>query len=280
MTAPPDIRRPSSASGAAGLWSGGRKGIAANVSVLVALVAVLPAWVHGLGASCLEAWRGLGREPDAQRAAEQVAGFGAAVEALRGRVEPGGAYVVAVGSRGAGAVTAIALRVALLPRKPILVGRFSEIQGSPGTRPVATVTVENDETPPVVGPAPGLSASEGALVWGVRDDSIPAAVDEVTVTRNREIGIRGWCQEKGGIPCDVVAVLIRGLTVPFVEIDRHPRPDVAAVLSGFRPTPRAGYRVQVPAGFVAPGAVEVQVVFRTADGRTRTYERVAAREVP
>ncbi len=279
MNASPHTRLPSSAFTAAGLWSGGWRKVAANVITLVALLAVLPAWIHGLGASCFGAWKGLGHEPEAQRAAEQVAGFGAAVEALRELVGPGGAYVVAVGSHGAGSATAIVLRVALLPRRPILVGRFSEMQGSPGSRPEATVIMENDETPPVVGPPPGLSAADGSLVWGISDDSIPAAVDEVTVTRDREIGIRGWCQEKEGTPCDVVAILIGGRTVPFVEVDRHPRPDVAAALSGFRPSPRAGFRVRVTAGFVAPGPVEVQVVFRTADDRTRTYDRVAAREV-
>jgi hypothetical protein len=65
-----------------------------------------------------------------------------------------------------------------------------------------------------------------------------------------------------------------------VVVDRHPRADVAAVLPGLGPCLEAGYRVKVPAGFVGPGAVEVQVVFRTPDGRTRTYPAVAAGEVP
>jgi hypothetical protein len=209
-----------------------------------------------------------------------VAGFAAAVEEVRQRVHPGGAYLFAAAPYGDGAVTAIALRLALLPRRPILVGRFSELPGSPKLRPDATVFVENDVTPPSVRPALGLPASDDLSNRGLRDDSIPCAVDEVTVARTREIGIRGWCQEKGGTPCDVAAVLVRGLPVPFVEIDRHPRPDVAATLSGFRPSPRAGYRVTVPASSAAPGPVEVQVVFRTVDGRTRTYERVSGREVP
>jgi hypothetical protein len=149
-------------------------------------------------------------------------------------------------------------------------------------RPDATVQVENDLTPPVVREALELPAGDALSNRGVRDDSIPCAVDEVTVARSREIGIRGWCQERGGTPCDVAAVLVRGLPVPFVRIDRHPRPDVAVALPGFRPSPQAGYRVRVPAESAPPGPVEgpvdVQVVFRTVDGRTRTYERFAGRE--
>ncbi|HYN41028.1 MAG TPA: hypothetical protein VE129_04560 [Thermoanaerobaculia bacterium] len=251
-----------------------------NGCLLISLLTVLLPWVHGLGASRREARASWGREPEAERAEAQVAGFAAVVEDLRQRVDPWGAYLVAAAPYGDGAVTVIALRLALLPRRPILVGRFLEIPGSPTLQPEATVFIENDVTPPSVRPALELPASDASSNRGLRDDSIPCAVDEVTVARTREIGIRGWCQEKGGTPCDVVAVLVRGLPVPFVEIDRHPRPDVAAVLSGFRPSPRAGYRVRVPAESAADGPVEVQVVFRTADGRTRTYERVSGREVP
>jgi hypothetical protein len=78
----------------------------------------------------------------------------------------------------------------------------------------------------------------------------------------------------------VEAVLVRGRVVPSVVVDRHPRPDVAAVLPGLGPCLEAGYRVKVPAGFVGPGAVEVQIVFRTPDGRARTFPAAAAGEVP
>lgn len=280
MNSSPDIRRSSRASSPAGLLSGGWRGIVTNGCLLVSLLTVLPLWVHGLGASRHEVRSSRGREPEAERAAAQVGGFGESVRDLRQRVDPRGAYLVAAAPYGDGAVTAIALRLALLPRRPILVGRFLEIPGSPTLRPDATVLIENDVTPPSVRPALELPASYAFSNRGLRDDSIPCAVEEVTVARTREIGIRGWCQEKGGTPCDVVAVLVQGLPVPFVEIDRHPRPDVAAVLSEFRPSPRAGYRVKVPAESVSAGPVEVQVVFRTADGRSRTYERVPGRAVP
>ena len=280
MNATTDIRRPFRASLTVSLLSGGWRGIVTNGCLIVALLTVLPLWVRGLGASRCEARGAMGREPEAERAAGQVAGFVAAVEELRQRVAPRGAYLLAAAPYGDGATTVIALRLAHLPRRPILVGRFSQIPGSPALRPDATVYIENDVTPPTVRPALGLPASDVPSNGGLPDDSIPCAVDEVTVARTREIGIRGWCQEKGGTPCDVAAVLVQGLPVPFVEIDRHPRPDVAAALSGFRPNLRAGYRVRVPAESVAPGPVEVQVVFHTVDGRTRTYDRVAGRLVP
>lgn len=279
MNASPDTRRPFRAASTAGLLSGGWRGIVTNGCLVIALLTVLPSWVRGLRACRNEARDALGNEPEAERAAGQVAGFVEAVEELRQRVGPRGAYLLAAAPYGDGAVTAIALRLALLPRRPILVGRFPEVPGSPTLRPEATVYVENDLTPPTVRPALPLPTSDDPLNRGLVDVSIPCAVDEVTVARTREIAIRGWCQEKGGTPCDVAAVLVQGLPVPFVEVDRHPRPDVAAV-TGFRPSLRSGYRVKVPAESVPAGPVEVQVVFRTVDGRMRTYERAAGREVP
>ncbi len=198
MNASPDTRRPFRAASTAGLLPGGWRGFVANGCLVIALLTVLPSWVRGLRACRSEAREALGNEPKRRGPRGQVAGFVEAVEELRQRVGPRGAYLLAAAPYGDGAVTAIALRLALLPRRPILVGRFPEMPGSPTLRPEATVYVENDLTPPIVRPALELPASDDPSNRGLVDVSIPCAVDEVTVARTRETRSGGGVRRRGG----------------------------------------------------------------------------------
>lgn len=261
-----------------GRTPGGIRRTAVRIAVLAAVLTVAPFWARAVvGARETFLWArekpvatlvGYARGP----------GFSEAVDRIRDVVPPDGSYLVLVDPYDAGALNAIALRQALLPRRPVLLKRFDELPGKPSARLLATVVIESDDSAPVVtGEVPVFEPLDpGSL--GREDDSLVASVDEVSFDATGRIRIRGWCQGNGAVPCDVAAVLVGGLSVPVFQVSREPRPDVEAALPEIGPCPRAGYRLTLAQGVAVGSTVSIRVVFRTADGRWRKYpEQVAER---
>lgn len=248
-------------------------------AVLVAVLCVIPYWLRGVKQMKGALREGREKPLAAIVGAERGPGFLEAVEEIRRTIPPDGAYLVVVEPYGRGALTAIAFRHALLPRKPVLRQRYNELAGSPSVRPLATVVIQSDEAPPVVIAGAGLVERFDPGAFGVEDRSLPAAVDEVVFESNGRIRIRGWCQGFGGVPCDVGAVLVDGKSVPISAMDRVPRRDVEAVVPSVGPCPRAGYKLVIPAGVATGDRVSVEVVFRTADRRWRLYPPRGAERV-
>ncbi len=246
--------------------------------MLAALLSVVPTWVRAvIGARETVLWSKQ-RPLAIQVADERGPGFQEAVTKIREIVPPEGAYLVLVDPFGPGSLSAIALRQALLPRKPVLFKRFEELPGKPSERLLATVVIESDDSGPIVtGEVPLFEPlCPGSL--GVEYDSLAASVDSLTFDRLGTIRIRGWCQGDGAVRCDVAAVLVDGTTAPVLQISREPRPDVEAALPRVGSCGRAGYRLTVAQRVADRSTSSVAVVFRTADGRWRKYpERVVER---
>ena len=248
-----------------------------GVALAAAFLVVAPGWLTAI----LEArkqLRSARRESfEGRIGRERGPGFLEAVEKVRTAVPPEGSYIVEADPYGKGSLTAIALRHAVLPRKPILLQRYTELKGEPAVKPKVTVFVEDDETPPVVLEWTGLVERFDPATFGTRDDSILGSVDEVVFRPDGSVWVRGWCQGDGAVRCDIGAVLVNGRPAPLPEVTRDPRADVEAALPRVGPCPRAGYRFTLPRGIATGEVVSVQVVFRTEDARWRVYPERSAR---
>jgi hypothetical protein len=263
-----------------GRWRvpGGVRLLGVRIAVLVALLSVTPTWARA-AAEARKTLRTSRRESLAtQVGGERAPGFLEAVDRIREAVPADGAYLVLVDPYGPGALTGIALRHALLPRKAVLLQRFQELPGKPSVQLRATVVIDSDEFAPVVTGGVLLFEPFDPGSLGVEDESFLASVDDLFIDSTGLIRIRGWCQGDGAVSCDVAAVLVDGISVPISQISREPRPDVEAVVPAVGPCPRAGYRLTLAKGVAVGPRDPVRVVFRTADGRWRIYpERFAER---
>ena len=246
-------------------------GVLGWLAVLAAVGAAGPAWLRALW-DARQALRDARHAPLEARIGEEMGpGFLDAVERVRASVPPDGSYVLDVDPYGRGSFAAIAFRKAVLPRKPILLRRYSELKGEPTVRPRTTVVVEDDSRPPAVLDWVGFHERFDPSVLGIRDDSLPASVDELHFDPDGTIRVRGWCQGRQGLACDVAAVLVNDRPAPLADLSRERRLDVEAALPWIGPCAGAGYRLSLPRGVATGEKVSVQVVFRTADGRWRAY---------
>ena len=249
----------------------------ARVAILAAVLVVVPGWLTAIG-EARKQLRSARKEPFVERIAkERGPGFLEAVEKVRASVPPEGSYILEVDPYGRGSLTAIALRHAVLPRKPILLQRYVELKGEPAVRPRVTVFVEDDETAPSVLEWTGLVERFDPSALGTRDDSLLGSVDEVHFDPDGRVRVRGWCQGDDAVRCDVAAVLVNGRPAPLSEVTREPRPAVEAALPRVGPCPRAGYRFTLPRGVATGDRVSVEAIFRTVDGRWRIYPEQFAR---
>ncbi len=253
----------------------GFRRVAFRVAVLAALLCVIPLWLRAARQIRREVRQGWTTPLEVLVGEERGPGFREAVDELRRAVPPDGSYLLLADPDGPGALTAISLRHAALPRKAMLLRRYGELDGEPAVPPGATVVVENDEDPPAVAAGAGLFGRFDPGSLGIEDTLLPAAVDEVVFEPTGKIRVSGWCQGFGGVSCEVAAVLLNGKSVPVTRPCRVPRPDVEAVVPSVGPCPRAGFRLTVPESVASGDRFLVEVVFRTADGRWRAYPKQA-----
>lgn len=192
-----------------------RGALLARLAVLAAVLVVVPGWLTAI-VEARKQLRGARKEPFAERIAkERGPGFLEAVEKVRSAVPPEGSYILEADPYGRGSLTAIALRHAVLPRKPILLQRYVELKGEPPVRPRVTVFVEDDETAPSVLEWTGLVERFDPGALGTRDESLLGNVDEVLFDPDGSVRVRGWCQGDDAVRCDVAAVLVNGRPAPF-----------------------------------------------------------------
>lgn len=269
------LRRGEPSPGSRGPAPRGSRLVAFRVAVLAAVLCVIPLWLRAARQIRREVRQGWTAPLVELVSEERGPGFREAVDELRRTVPPDGSYLLLADPDGPGALTAISLRHAALPRRPVLLSRYGELAGEPAVPPGATVVVENDEEPPAVAAGAGLFGRFDPGSLGIEDTSLPAAVDEVVLEPTGKIRVKGWCQGFGGVACEVAAVLLNGRSVPVARMPRVPRPDVEAVVPSVGPCSRAGYRLTVPARVVSGDRFLVEVVFRTADGRWRAYPKQA-----
>ncbi len=106
----------------------------------------------------------------------------------------------------------------------------------------------------------------------VRDDpSLPVAVDgpaEGAVVRG-DLGVRGWCQERGGGAVAPSEFRIDGVRLVPTALRRVPRPDVSAALASIGDASRAGFEAALSTAGLADGLHSLTVSFLTPDGRSR-----------
>jgi len=103
------------------------------------------------------------------------------------------------------------------------------------------------------------------------DTQFPASIDEPAAGQvvQGELKVRGWSQTPGA-PGEIVEIRIDRDRRARASFTRTPRPDVAAALPALGSCEQAGYEARFP---MLPGddaAHDLHVVFRSADGRTRT----------
>lgn len=248
-----------------------------RAALLVAVLAGVPRWVAALDLKREEIRGAWGRPAAALVEEERGRDFAKALDRAKALIPERSRYLLLGNASGPGAAMTIALRLELLPRTAVLFSRLVELGAEYPGVPPAVVSIDGDERPPRVLPGFDGPARFAATLAGTPDDGLPASVDEVTFDGTGGVSIRGWCQAEG-VDCGVAAVLLDGHPVPFVDLGREPRGDVAAALPKLGPCTRAGYRVRVPR-IRDDGRLDVEVVFRAADGRFRCYPKVSV-EVP
>jgi hypothetical protein len=132
-----------------------------------------------------------------------------------------------------------------------------------------------------IGVAPGR-LSVGTRPGGGEDDvirydaSIPVAVDAPAdgAALGGTLDVRGWCQLRGGGAVEPVEFRVDGVLARVVTLERTPRPDVAAAIPEIGDASRAGYAARLDASGLSPGAHDLKVAFRAADGRRRIAQPV------
>ena len=109
------------------------------------------------------------------------------------------------------------------------------------------------------------------------DLSLPVSVD--SPSREMEVRgallARGWAREKGGGRVDPVEFLLDGRPIVPESVRRTRRPDVAAAIPGLGSPDDIGWEALLAAP--PPGGGKKRslvVVFRTPDGRVRSYDPV------
>ncbi len=199
---------------------------------------------------------------------EYAAGLERAIEA----VPRSGSYRLVDGSGSAG--DGVFIRWELAPRRALLSGDPREIEAPiPGEvvrTASATVVARPGKPPQVLHP----ELSEGRAPAGMEgpgDEGIPAAVDKPRAgdPAVSDLRVEGWCQERGGRPCEAVRFFVDGEEVLPRTFERYARPDVERAVEGIGDASRAGYRAQLPIPAATLPARSLSVLFVTPDGRWR-----------
>jgi len=246
----------------------------ALVSCVAFLLVTVPFFVHHVAVKARESAEYAGADAAAARARFFGPRYGEALQGIEERVPREGEYLLFDESQGDGGD--VFLRYDLSPRRAWLVGRRygAKKEIAPKKRPFGFefVVVSRDG-----GRAPRVEDA-GLFFDGVpldevgrEDASIPGWID--TPASGSEVkgplAIAGWCQERGGRPCEAVRLFVDGEEVLREAVERFPRPDVEASVPGIGSCERAGFRVRPPFPLEEAGGHEVIAILKTADGRYR-----------
>ena len=108
------------------------------------------------------------------------------------------------------------------------------------------------------------------------DASIPVAMDAPAdgAALSGTLDVRGWCQLRGGGAVEPVEFRVDGVLARVLALERTPRPAVAAAMPEIGDASRAGYAARLDTSGLAPGAHDLKVTFRAADGRRRIAQPV------
>lgn len=244
--------------------------VPAAAVVALALVA-LPAQVRTAWQWLKESPRGIARDATAARKELSGETYSAAVAEMQRRVPSKGIYAIA-GEYGPGNVKH-ALRCDLAPRTPILLrpetcgNWFVDRTFAPV--PDLAVLVSADGTPQVVETRTLLSTLWSGLS-GPEED-VPGWMDAPAEDARvaGRVTIEGWCQERGGPPCAAIRVWMDGRELDAARIERFPRPDVGGSVPGIGDVSRAGWRLALDPGTLAPGRHCVAAALIAEGGRFR-----------
>jgi hypothetical protein len=202
------------------------------------------------------------------------------LERIRSTLAPGDRYLLVNGVEDAARIYTVRLHLA--PRVPILLGPIAGVPGradatvvlesQPGTLPDHVVVAKGHGEPPEIRDRREYFAERHVLVAGRRDDEIPFSLEVPPMgsTMRAEVRVRGWCQERGGRPCETVRILVDGVEHVPAIFERLPRPDVEAIVSGIGNCDRAGWRAIYAPDAFETGPHTVMVYGLTADGRFRS----------
>lgn len=209
--------------------------------------------------------------PEARRRVYGEA-YVARIDEIRGKIPETGTYLLV---DAAGATDGkYVVRHDLAPRRPILLGRMTARRREflfPARPPGAPefVVIAREGGPPDLVPTDTFLGPE--VVDLDREDvsifaSTDGPVDGAHVSS--PVTLSGWCQEPGSRPCSSVLVFVDGVRRPE-RVERFPRPDVAAAVSGIGDCATAGWRLTAAFEADESGEHAVTVIFLTADGRFR-----------
>lgn len=224
------------------------------------LVGALAAWgvfaqARQASDSLKESPSGIARGADEARRELRGDAYADALAEAAARIPAGTAYAIA-DEDGPGPDKNW-VRCDLAPRVPVLMrpGRCGDWYFDRPQReiPAMTVVVARDGGVRLAQTRSLLTSLWSGLT-GLEQD-IPGWIDEpgegATVTGGFLVG--GWCQERGGRPCPAVRVWLDGHEVDAARVERFPRPDVEAAVSGIGDCSRAGWHVSFAAGELASG---------------------------
>jgi hypothetical protein len=124
----------------------------------------------------------------------------------------------------------------------------------------------------------------GVPSWltGREDVSIPSSIDlpSAGMPASPVLVVQGWCQERGGRPCETVRFYVDGEELTPRTVERFRRPDVEAAVPGIGETSRAGYRARLGLGPSTLASRQLSVLFVAADGRWRILGPVELKGTP
>ena len=171
------------------------------------------------------------------------------IRSVREEVPPGGTYWI--DDREQPPELAVFLRWELSPRRALLVW---DPRGFSAVPPDAVARASGPEI--LIVPPPGVTrviprgartGGKPAGVPGWPDESIPASIDRPSpgAPATDPLRVEGWCQERGGRPCEVVRFFVDGEEILPARFERVPRADVEAAVPGIGDASRAGYRAEL-----------------------------------
>lgn len=243
-----------------------------SAAVVAALaLATAPAQVRTAIGRLKESPRGIARSEEAARRERYGDAYASVVAQMQRRVPSEGAYAIA-GELWPGDIKH-SLRCDLAPRTPILLLPAScgdwFVDRTFAPVPDLAILVSAEGTPSVVETRSLLTSLWSGLTG--QEAEIPGWIDEPAEGRtvSGAVVVGGWCQERGGNPCAAVRVWVDGREVDAARITRFPRPDVQAAVPGIGDCSRAGWRVSLGPGDLAPGRHCVAAALIADGGRYR-----------
>jgi hypothetical protein len=238
------------------------------------LVASIPPALSRSWESLSWAWRLRGEDVASARRRTWGDDYWNGIEAIREAIPPDGEYLLTwTGVPG----TDVFTNFDLAPRRAVYLGKLASarrdlaVPGWPADAPAWVVVARGP------GQAPRLVSTDAffggvAMLQSGREDAqlpcsleVPAEGEKVPTT----VVVRGWCQERGGKPCESVRIFIDGEERAPGRLERYPRPDVEAVVPGIGSCERAGFRAVCDLDSGEAGEHTVTAFFLTADGRYR-----------